>query len=120
MVLLMQAAGALGGGILILCFLGLSIWAGGTAERLLGRRDPPEVVSDEVAGFMVTLYLLPFSWVYIAGGFVLFRIMDIAKPFPIRRIEGIPGGIGIVLDDVLAGIFANLLLRGAGILMGSL
>ena len=83
-------------------------------------KDPGEVVSDEVAGFMVTLYLLPFSWPFLAGGFVLFRLLDILKPFPIRRLERLPGGAGVVLDDVAAGILANLILRSTGALLGVL
>lgn len=115
-VLLVRAAGTLGGLVLILAFLALSVWAAGIAERVLGRTDPGEVVADEVAGFMVTLYLLPLSWPYLAGGFLLFRLLDIAKPFPIRRIERIQGGAGVILDDVAAGLIANLILRGGAAL----
>ena len=102
-ILLVKAAGTIGGLVLILAFVALAVWAAGVAERVLGRKDPGEVVSDEVAGFMVTLYLLPLSWPYLAGGFLLFRLLDIAKPFPIRRIERIKGGAGVILDDVAAG-----------------
>lgn len=118
MAYLVCVAGGMAGGLIILLFMGISVWAGGRAERLLDRRDPPEVVVDEVAGFMVSLFLLPPTWFFLVGGFVIFRIMDIAKPFPIRRIERVPGGAGILLDDVAAGIYTNALLRGAGLLLG--
>jgi phosphatidylglycerophosphatase A len=70
------------------------------------------VVIDEVAGFLLTLFLLPSSLLILSLGFVLFRFFDILKPFPIRTLEKkVKGGMGIVLDDVLAGIYANLSLR---------
>jgi len=115
---LMDAAGPLGGGFFILAFIGCAVWAAGITERVLGRKDPPEVVTDEVAGYMVTLYLLPLSWVYLTGAFFVFRILDIVKPFPVNRMERLSGGAGVVLDDVLAGVFANLILRLAGTVFG--
>jgi phosphatidylglycerophosphatase A len=113
-VLLMHAAGPGWGLLAILLFVVLAVWAAGKAERILARQDPKEVVSDEVAGFMVTMYLLPFTWQYLACGFILFRILDITKPFPISRLESVSGGTGVVLDDLAAGVLANLALRGAG------
>ena len=90
----------------------MAIWSSGLAERHLGRNDPSEVVVDEVAGFLLTLFLLPLNWVTLSLGFVLFRFFDIAKPFPIRRVEKkVRGGTGVVLDDLLAGFYANLSLR---------
>jgi phosphatidylglycerophosphatase A len=102
--------------LIILAFTGAAVWGAGVTEQVLGRTDPGEVVSDEVAGFMVTMYLLPFTWPYLAGGFIVFRLLDIFKPFPIRRLERIPGGTGVILDDLAAGLLANLILRGAGAL----
>lgn len=119
-VLLVHVAGPWAGLLIVLSFVGMAVWAAGTAERVLGRTDPGEVVSDEVAGFMVTMYLLPFSWPSLVAGFALFRLLDILKPFPIRRLERIPGGGGVILDDVAAGILANLVLRAAGALLGVL
>lgn len=82
------------------------------AVRLIGRQDPGCVVIDEIAGMMVTLLAVPFSTATAAAGFVVFRILDIAKPFPIRTLERrVPGGAGVVLDDVAAGVMGNLLLR---------
>ncbi|MCF8060904.1 MAG: phosphatidylglycerophosphatase A [Deltaproteobacteria bacterium] len=119
-VLLVHAAGPWPGALITLGFAVLAAWGAGAAERILGRPDPAEVVSDEVAGFMVTMVLLPFTWPFLAGGFVLFRLLDILKPFPIRWFERAPGGAGVVLDDVAAGILANLILRGTGSLLGGL
>jgi phosphatidylglycerophosphatase A len=79
--------------------------------RGTGKKDPGLVVVDEVVGMWVTLVGLPFGVVTAAAGFVLFRIMDVAKPWPARDLERLPGGWGIMADDVAAGIYAHLLLR---------
>jgi phosphatidylglycerophosphatase A len=87
-------------------------WSGYVAEEHFGRRDPGQVVVDEVAGMMVTMLLNPiggFWWMLTA--FVLFRAADIVKPYPVRRLEALPGGTGIMADDLLAGVYANLALR---------
>jgi phosphatidylglycerophosphatase A len=86
-------------------------WSAGVAERHFGRHDPGQVVIDEVAGMLVTLFLNPASWFSAVSGFLLFRAADIFKPFPARRFERLPGGLGIMADDVMAGIYANLGLR---------
>jgi len=90
----------------------VAIWASDRTQELLGRTDPSEVVIDEVAGFLVTMLLLPTSWVNMGLGFVLFRFFDIAKPWPVRQAERLKGGFGIVVDDLLAGVYAHLCLRG--------
>lgn len=90
----------------------LAVWSSGVSQKLMGRDDPPEVVIDEVAGFLVTIFLLPLSWLSLALGFALFRAFDILKPFPVRTIDKrVKGGVGIVLDDIMAGIYANLCVR---------
>jgi len=99
------------GGLFLLIFVALAFWASDLSQRFLGKRDPSEIVIDEVAGFLVTMFLMPLSWLSLLLGFILFRIFDIAKPFPIRRLEKIEGGAGIVLDDLLAGIYAHVVLR---------
>jgi phosphatidylglycerophosphatase A len=86
-------------------------WSAGVAERHFGRHDPGQVVIDEVAGMLITLFLIPAGWFSAAVGFLLFRAADIVKPFPARRFERLPGGLGIMADDVMAGIYANLALR---------
>jgi phosphatidylglycerophosphatase A len=80
------------------------------ADRV-GLKDPGIVVVDEIVGMWVTLIALPFGPVTAAAGFVLFRVMDVFKPWPARDLERLPGGWGIVADDLAAGVYANLLLR---------
>ena len=84
-----------------------------TEDRIqkTGREDPKEVVIDEVVGMMVTMLFIPLSVVSLAIGFILFRFFDILKPFYIRRLEKIPGGYGVMLDDLLAGVYANIILH---------
>jgi phosphatidylglycerophosphatase A len=88
-------------------------WAAEATARHLGRRDPGEVVIDEVAGQLFALLFLPPTVGVLLLAFLLFRLFDIWKPFPIRRLERWPGGLGIMADDVLAGVYANLALRVA-------
>jgi phosphatidylglycerophosphatase A len=76
-----------------------------------GRKDPGFVVIDEVAGQMIALIGLPVDWKYLLAGFILFRSFDIVKPFPLRRLEKLPAGTGIMMDDVGAGLYALLLLH---------
>ncbi|MFB3920319.1 MAG: phosphatidylglycerophosphatase A [Terriglobia bacterium] len=84
----------------------LGVWAAGGAERHFGRVDPGQVVIDEVVGQLLTFLLWPSaSWKWLIAGFVLFRIFDIIKPFPARRAERLPGGWGIMTDDVVAGAY---------------
>lgn len=97
--------------LLTIGFIALSIWAAGKTSKLLNREDPPQVVIDEVAGFLITLLYLPPAWPNLLLGFFLFRLFDIIKPFPAGRLERIKGGPGIVLDDLMAGVYANLCLR---------
>ena len=81
-------------------------------ESNLGTDDSPAVVIDEVAGFLISLSLIPKSWVYIIIAFVIFRTLDIFKPFPICYLERkIKGGMGVVLDDVFAGLITNVFLQ---------
>ncbi|MBW1998788.1 MAG: phosphatidylglycerophosphatase A [Deltaproteobacteria bacterium] len=110
-VFFMNYLGVISGALFLILFMAVSLWASGVSHKLLGRNDPPEIVIDEIAGFLVTLSLLPLSWFTLISGFLLFRAFDILKPFPIKRLERLGGGAGIVLDDVLAGIYANLCLR---------
>lgn len=84
------------------------VWAASRAETLLNRKDPGAVVVDEVAGQLITLLVVPFNagWRAILAGFLLFRVFDIWKPYPIRQLESLPSGLGIMADDVLAGAYA--------------
>lgn len=79
--------------------------------HLLGRKDPGAAVVDEVVGMWLSLLFLPFTPATAAAGFLLFRVLDVFKPYPARQLEALPGGWGIMTDDVMAGVYANLLLR---------
>jgi phosphatidylglycerophosphatase A len=89
----------------------LAVPLAGRMEREAGRKDPGVVVIDEVAGFLVTMFLIAPSPGRVAAGFLLFRAFDILKPPPGRRLERWPGGWGIVADDLVAGLYAHLALR---------
>lgn len=92
--------------------LALSVVSAGFVERELGERDPSFVVIDEVTGFLTAMILVPVSVTHIVFGCAFFRLFDILKPYPIRTIEQrFPGGWGITMDDVLAGLYANLCVR---------
>lgn len=86
------------------------IWSANHVERELGK-DPGAVVIDEVAGMLVTLAFIDVSVTAALVGFFIFRLLDVIKPPPARRLENLHGGPGIVLDDVMAGIYSNLALR---------
>lgn len=91
-----------------------AVWISNAAEKRLKQSDPGCIVIDEIAGMAVTLIGLPFNLTTVLLGFILFRILDIVKPFPIRTLEkGLAGGFGVVMDDVAAGVIANILLRAA-------
>jgi len=95
---------------LLLAVVALGVPAAGWLERRHGK-DPSLVVSDEVAGMLVTYLGIGTGWAGWLAGFFWFRFFDIAKPFPVRRAESLPGGWGITADDLLAGVYANLCLR---------
>jgi phosphatidylglycerophosphatase A len=79
--------------------------------RESGRKDPGFVVIDEVAGQMIALIAAPLDWKYLLASFILFRSFDIVKPFPLRRLERLPEGTGIMMDDVGAGLYALVLVQ---------
>jgi phosphatidylglycerophosphatase A len=86
----------------------LGIWAAGREEAYLGRLDPGCLVVDEVAGMLVALVGLPVHLGWVLAAFFLFRVFDIWKPYPIDHLQRLPGGFGVVADDLLAGLYANL------------
>lgn len=96
----------------------LCILAADWAARRLGRKDPGCIVSDELAGQWIALLAVPPAWPWWLAAFVLFRVFDIAKPWPMRRLERLPGGIGIVIDDIAAGLYAAAILLIARRLTG--
>jgi phosphatidylglycerophosphatase A len=88
----------------------IGVYSAGKMEEFWGK-DSYRIVIDEVAGMCLTLLFIPVRWQYIAVGLVLFRFFDIAKPLYIRKMERIGGGWGVMMDDMLAGLYANLLLQ---------
>jgi phosphatidylglycerophosphatase A len=101
--------------VILLVVIALSmvgIWAASRAERLFGRKDPGAVVIDEVVGQLITFVFVPFFLPLptIVLGFILFRAFDIIKPYPIRKLEKLPSGLGIVVDDIAAGLYAGTVL----------
>ena len=97
-------------GLIVASFAG-GTWAATHAERFFGGIDPGPVVIDEVLGMLVTLAFIPVGWSGALAGFFLFRVFDVIKPWPANRLEKFHGGFGIMADDAMAGIYANLALR---------
>ena len=95
---------------LLLAVLIVGTWAAGEAERAIGTKDPGAIVVDEVAGMMISVLTLPLTLPVLEAGFVLFRIFDIVKPFPAGASQRLGGGVGVMIDDVIAGIYALVLL----------
>lgn len=94
----------------------LGVWAAGEAEKFFGRTDPGQVVVDEVVGQIITLLLFPHAtWKWLLAGFLLFRAFDIVKPPPARQAERFPRGWGIMMDDVVAGLYGLVVLTAIGL-----
>ncbi|MBM3293070.1 MAG: phosphatidylglycerophosphatase A [Candidatus Aminicenantes bacterium] len=89
----------------------LGVWASRRYARILRQKDPRRAVIDEIAGQLAALAAVPPTWPWIGAGFFLFRLFDVVKPFPVRRLERLPGGWGIMADDMLAGLYAALILQ---------
>ena len=95
------------------------VYIAAQAENKFQKKDCSNIVIDEIAGMLISLAFLPVSIKFVIAGFIFFRIFDIIKPFPIRTVDrNLGGGWGIMLDDVLAGVFANLSIRTLGWVMG--
>lgn len=104
--------------VLLLGLLGIALC--GYTARALGVHDHGAIVWDEVVGYLITMAAAPSGWIWILVGFVLFRLFDILKPWPIRWVDRqVHGGLGIMLDDVLAGLMAWAVLQTAAVLLGS-
>ena len=99
--------------VVVLTVFALGVHSADCIERATAEKDNRRIVIDEIAGMLVTCFLLPSDPGYWIGGFVLFRALDVMKPFPARWIEqNLVGGWGIMLDDTVAGLYANLILQG--------
>lgn len=93
----------------ILAFLGFLV--SGQAEKIFQRKDPPVVVIDEVSGMLLSLLFIPFDSRFVILAFILFRLFDTLKPYPIDRIQDLKGSLGIMCDDLVAGLYANIVLQ---------
>jgi len=103
----------LSAGVVLAGALCLSVSISDYAEEAMGRKDDPRIVLDEWIGYWFSVAFLPKTWAVLIAALILFRIFDVLKPFGIKRLSNLPGGWGVVMDDVLAGIFANLILQAA-------
>lgn len=87
-----------------------SIKLGDAAEEFFGEKDPPEVVLDESMGYWISVLFYPFNWKIAILAFLIFRVMDILKPYPANKFQDLEGGKGIMLDDYIAGVYTNIIL----------
>ena len=91
----------------------LSVWLAGVVTRQIGIEDHPSIVIDEIAGYVLTMAMIPLTWWTVITGFLIFRLLDIYKPPPAGWLDrNCTGGFGITADDVVAGIYANLIMHG--------
>jgi phosphatidylglycerophosphatase A len=95
----------------IALLLVLGVWSGDVAERHFGRVDPGPVVLDEVAGMLITLALIPVNVSGAIVAFLIFRLLDVVKPWPANRLEALPGGLGMMADDAMAAVYGNIAMR---------
>ena len=102
--------------LVVVTFTG--IWAGSRVERALDAKDPGIIVVDEVAGMLASVLFLPRTIPVLIAAFVLFRLFDIWKPFPARQLQELHGGIGVMLDDLVAGAYALALVAASRALLG--
>lgn len=106
-------------GTVVLGLFFAGIWCCQVAERHFGRHDHPSIVWDEIVGYLIAMFHAPFGWEWIVTGFALFRLFDIWKPFPIRRLERLGGGFGVMADDALAGVYALVVMQAVAWLIGA-
>lgn len=93
-------------------FVFASCWLAGKAEEFLAEHDSRKIVIDEVAGYLAATLFLPMTWRTVLLAFLIFRVLDVLKPFPAGWVDArLPGGYGVVLDDVVAGLYTNLAIR---------
>jgi phosphatidylglycerophosphatase A len=92
----------------IFVLVAISIFLSSQSKTVFGKDDPSEIIIDEVAGQVITFFMIPISLKTLLIGFLLFRFFDIVKPFPVNNMQELDGGVGVTMDDVLAGVFANI------------
>jgi phosphatidylglycerophosphatase A len=98
--------------LFLVIILVLGVFASQYTDKTWGTKDSNRIVVDEVAGYAVAILFLPMTWYFLLAAFFLFRVFDIVKPFPIAWVEQIlPGGLGVMMDDIAAGIYTNLCLQ---------
>jgi phosphatidylglycerophosphatase A len=102
----------------IVVVFAVGTWSGNVAEQHFGASDPPPVVIDEVMGMWITLLLNPVGWQGAVIGFLMFRLFDVIKPYPANRLERLPGGLGVMADDGMAAVYANIALRAVILISG--
>ena len=116
--LLLRETGTLVYAMVVVVMFVFGVWFSEITERDFGKKDMPGIVWDEIVGYLVAMFAAPAGWEWTLAGFALFRLFDIWKPFPIRTLERrVAGGFGVMLDDVLAGIYALVALQSAWLLL---
>lgn len=104
--------------LLIAALFAAGCWIAGRAEQILHRHDSPHIVIDEIVGMAATMFLNPTGWAALTMGFVLFRFFDVLKPFPVGLIDRrMKGGTAVMLDDLAAAVYANLVLHALALLI---
>ena len=98
-------------GTIVVLFV-VGVWSSTVAEKHFNQVDPAPVVIDETVGMLITLALLPVNFLGALIGFLIFRILDVTKPFPIAKLEKLPRGFGVMADDGMAAVYGNLIMRG--------
>lgn len=100
----------------ILIVIALGFMTCGAVEKMFGEKDPGEIIIDEFSGMLISLYRIPPTMGYVVAGFLLFRFFDIVKPRPIHDLEKLKGSLGIMSDDIVAGVYANMILQAVYII----
>jgi phosphatidylglycerophosphatase A len=98
-------------GVTLVAVAIVGTWSASIAERHFGTTDPGQIVIDEVLGMLVTLAFMPLTWTGVVVGFFVFRALDIVKPFPANAAERLHGGLGVMADDAMAGVYGNIIMR---------
>jgi len=96
--------------VIVLVMLYPAIRLGDSGEKFFGEKDSPKIVLDEVMGYWISVLFYPFSWQIAILAFLIFRVLDIIKPYPARKLQDLHGGLGVMIDDYIAGIYTNLII----------